>query len=54
MDAKIILKIHISSGFSMSTISSWRIENRYDVCRGKDRIKKLCEFLIEHVMKINN
>ena len=41
---------HIPSGFSMSILSSFRyIENRYDVYRGKDCVKKLCEFLREHV-----
>ena len=45
----------ISSGFSMSTISSFRsIENKHDVHRGKDYMKKICESLREHVMKINN
>ena len=44
---------HISSGFSMSTISSFRsIENKHDVCIGKDCMKKLCEFLREHALKI--
>ena len=44
---------HIPSGFSMSTISSFRsIENKHDVCIGKDCMKKLCEFLREHAMKI--
>ena len=39
----------------MSTISSFRrIENKHDVYRGKDCMKKFCEFLREHVMKINN
>ena len=37
---------HISSGFYMSTISSFRsIENEHDVYRGKDCIKIFCEFL---------
>ena len=46
---------HIPSGFSMSTISSFRsIENKHDVCRGKDCMKKFCEFLEEHAMKIIN
>ena len=36
---------HIPSGFSMSTIYSFRsIENKHDVYRGKDCIKKFCEF----------
>ena len=46
---------HIPSGFSMSTISSFKsIENMQDVCRGKDCMKKLYESLIEHVIKIIN
>ena len=45
---------HIPSGFSMSTISSFRsIENTYDVYKGKDCMKKFCEFLRKHAMKIN-
>ena len=44
---------NIPSGFSMSGISSFRsIENKHDVYRGKDCIKKFCEFLREHAMKI--
>ena len=40
---------HIPSSFSMSTISSFKsIENKHDVCRGKDCIKKFCESLTEH------
>ena len=46
---------HIPSGFSMSAISSFRsIENKQDVNRGKDCMKKFCEFLREHVVKIIN
>ena len=46
---------HIPSDFSMSTISSFRsIENKHDVCRGKDCMKKFCEFLRKHAMKIIN
>ena len=46
---------HIPSGFSMSTISSFRsIENKHDVYRGKDCMRTFCEFLIEHAMKIFN
>ena len=46
---------HIPSGFSMSTISSFRsIEYKHDVCRGKDCMKKFCESLREHAMKIMN
>ena len=45
---------HIPSGFSISTISSLRtIENKHDVYRGKDCMKKFCEFLREHAMKKN-
>ena len=37
---------HILSGFSMSTISSFRsIENKHGVYRGKNCMKKFCEFL---------
>ena len=36
---------HISSGFSMSTIFSFRsIENKHDVYRGKDSMKRFCEY----------
>ena len=46
---------HIPSGFSMFTISSFsRIENKHDVCRGKDCMKKCCEYLGEHAQKIIN
>ena len=39
----------------MSTISLFRsIENKYDVYRGKDCMKKFCEFLRKHVVKIIN
>ena len=39
----------------MSIISSFRsIENKHDVCRRKDCMKKFCEYLIEHAMKIIN
>ena len=41
-----IVSEHIPSGFSMSTISSCKtIENKHDVYRGKDCMKKFCEFL---------
>ena len=34
---------HIPSGFSMYTISSFRcIENKHDIQRGKDCMKKFC------------
>ena len=43
---------HISSGFSMSTISSFKsIENMRDVWRGKDCMKKLCASLRQHAME---
>ena len=39
----------------MSTISSFRsIENKHDVCRGKDCMKKFCEYVRERAMKIVN
>ena len=39
----------------MSTISSFRnIKNKHDVYRSKDCMKKFCEFLREHTMKIFN
>ena len=39
----------------MSTISSFRsIENKHDVYRGKYCMKKFCESLREHAMKIIN
>ena len=44
---------HIPSGFSMATISSFRrTENTHDVYKGKGCMKKFCEFLREHAMKI--
>ena len=46
---------HISSGFSMSTTSSFKsIESKHDVYRGKDCMKNFCESLREHAMKITN
>ena len=44
---------HIPSSFSMLPI--WlikSIENKHDVYRGKDYMKKFCEFLREHAMEI--
>ena len=39
----------------MSTISSFgSIENKHNVFRVEDYIKKFCGFLIEHAMKIIN
>ena len=46
---------HIPSSFSMSAISSFKsIENKQDVYRGKDYMKKFCEYLREHTIKIIN
>ena len=46
---------HIPSGVSMSTISSFKsIESKDDVYRGKDCMKKFCQSLREHAMKIIN
>ena len=46
---------YIPSGFSVSTISSFRsIENKHDVYRGKDCMKRLCEFLRKQAMEIIN
>ena len=42
------VKEHIPSGFSKSTISSFRsMKNKHDVYRVRDCIKKFCEFLRE-------
>ena len=39
----------------MSAISSFRIiENKHDVYRGKNCMKKFCEFLREHTVEISN
>ena len=47
------LSKHIPSGFSMSTISSFRnIENKHDVHRGQGCMKKFCKSLREHPRKI--
>ena len=46
---------HISSGFSIPKISSFKgIENKPNVYRGKDCMKKICESSKEHAMKIIN
>ena len=46
---------NIPSGFSMSTILSLKdVENKRDVNRGKDCMKKLCELLREHTTKLIN
>ena len=40
---------HILSGFSMSTISSFRgTENKHNLYRGRDRMKKFCDSLRDH------
>ena len=60
MDVKIILKKssttktgeNIPSGFSMSAIYSFKdIENKNDVCKSKDCMKKFCESLRGHAIK---
>ena len=44
---------HILSGFSMSTISSFKnIENKPDVSRGKDWMETFCKSLRKHGMEI--
>ena len=46
---------YFPSGFSIFTISSFRsIENKHHVYRGKDCMKKFCEFLREDTMNITN
>ena len=45
---------HISSGFSMSTISFKSLENKHDVYRGKDCIKKFCKSLRKQAINIIN
>ena len=46
---------HTPSGFSMSTISSFKsIKNNHDVYRGKDCMKTFYESLREHAMEIIN
>ena len=46
---------HTSSGFSMSTISSFRsIEDKHDIYSGKDCMEKFYETLREHAMKITD
>ena len=46
---------HIPTGFAMSTISSFRsIENKHDVYRGNNCMKKFCGSLRGHAMKIIN
>ena len=44
---------HIPSGFPMSTISPFKnTEDKHDVYRGKDCMKKFCQSLREYAMKI--
>ena len=46
---------HISFGYSMSMRWTFDdIENNHDVYRGKDCVKKFCESLREHTVKIIN
>ena len=48
------LSKHIASGFLMPTIASFRSkESKHDVYRGKDCMKKFCEFLRKLTMKQN-
>ena len=63
MDAKIILKIRLQQmqanvlhqAFSMYIISSFKsVENKNDVYRDKDCIKKFYRFLRESALKIIN
>ena len=43
---------HIPSGFSISTISSFRSKkNKHDLYRGKDFMKTFCAFLRQHGWK---
>ena len=44
---------HFLSDFSMSTTSPVKdTENKYDVCRRKECVKRFCESLREHTVKI--
>ena len=44
---------HIPSGFSLSTISSFKsIEDKHDIQRGKDCMKKFCKSLREHKIEV--
>ena len=46
---------HISSGFSMSIISSFKsIQNKHGIYRGKNCMKKFCKSLKKHAMEIIN
>ena len=63
MDVKTILRIHpqqktkvheyLPLVFPISTISSYKsIENKHDVYRGNDCMKKFCKSLTDHTMEI--
>ena len=46
---------HIPSGFLMSPITSFKnIDNKHDIYRGKDCMKKFCESIRDHAIKITN
>ena len=46
---------HVCCGYSISTIWTFSgIENKYKIYRGEDCMKKSCEYLIDHAMKIAN
>ena len=46
---------HVPCLYSMSTTWTFDgIENNYDVYRGEDYMKKVCESLNDHIMKIIN
>ena len=51
-NSKIKATEHISSSFSMYTTSSLKdIENKHDLYRTNECMKKLCESLRQHTMK---
>ena len=55
INVKTTLKIHLQQEETEPTISSFRsIENKYDVYRGKDCMKKFWELLREYAMKTIN
>ena len=59
MDVKIIQKNHIDkykwTYSAICTISSFKyMKNKHDVYKGKDCMKKFCESLREHAIKIIN
>ena len=46
---------HFPLGFSVSRMSSFkRKQNKHDVYRGKNYMKKFCKYLGRHAIKINN